>query len=42
VIQSAVVEFQVVEVRQGAAFVMVAVPQVGLEMVSAVPRATQP
>jgi hypothetical protein len=42
VIQSAVVELQVVEVRQGAAFVIVAVPQVGLEMVSAVPRATQP
>jgi hypothetical protein len=42
VIQSEVVEFQVVEVRQGAASVMAAVPQVGLVMASAVPRATQP
>jgi len=42
VIQSAVVESQVIEVRQGASFVIVAVPQVGLEMASTVPRATQP
>jgi hypothetical protein len=40
--QSAVVEFQVVEVAQGLAFVIVAPPQVGSVMKSDEPSATQP